>query len=241
MQIVTWTGNTYIHYCFPGLSAMRGNAAPEHTDSALKHHPPLWEKTAASQPQDGILCCGREQGCSHTPKGSPPKDAEVNLQEQFGHQKNCFRTSLVVQWIRQGTRVWSLVRQDPGRRNLLPTPVFLLENPVARGAWKAAVHRVAQSRTRLKWLSSSNSQQDPTCAKHLSLCATTTDPILWGPRAATDDPVCCSYWGLWVPSPCSTRRSHRSGKCARHSEEQPGLPHQGRPLDNTEHPATKRR
>ena len=28
-----------------------------------------------------------------------------------------------------------------------------LENPMDRGAWRAAVHRVAKSRTRLKWLS----------------------------------------------------------------------------------------
>ena len=31
-----------------------------------------------------------------------------------------------------------------------PTPVFLLESPIERGAWQATVHRVAQSQTRLK-------------------------------------------------------------------------------------------
>ena len=40
------------------------------------------------------------------------------------------------------------------RRKWQPTPVFLLENPMDRGACWAAVHGVAQSRTRLKWLSS---------------------------------------------------------------------------------------
>ena len=34
-----------------------------------------------------------------------------------------------------------------------------LENPVDRGAWWAAVHRVAQSRTRLQRLSSSSSSR----------------------------------------------------------------------------------
>ena len=41
------------------------------------------------------------------------------------------------------------------RRIWQPTPVFLLENPRDRGAWWAAVSGVTQSRTQLKWLSSS--------------------------------------------------------------------------------------
>ena len=42
------------------------------------------------------------------------------------------------------------------RREWQPTPVFLLENPRDRGAWWAAICGVAQSWTRLKWLSSSS-------------------------------------------------------------------------------------
>ena len=45
------------------------------------------------------------------------------------------------------------------RRKWQPTPVFLSENPRDRGAWWAAVYGVAQSRTRLKWLSSSSSSR----------------------------------------------------------------------------------
>ena len=45
------------------------------------------------------------------------------------------------------------------RRKWQPTPVFLLGESQGRGACCAAVHWVAQSRTRLKWLSSSNSIQ----------------------------------------------------------------------------------
>ena len=40
-----------------------------------------------------------------------------------------------------------------GEGNGNPFQYSYLENPVDRGAWRAAVHRVAQSRTRLKRLS----------------------------------------------------------------------------------------
>ena len=43
------------------------------------------------------------------------------------------------------------------RRKWQPTPVFLLENPRDGGTCWAAVYGVTQSRTRLKWLSSSSS------------------------------------------------------------------------------------
>ena len=47
----------------------------------------------------------------------------------------------------QGSWVWSLVGEDPWRREWLLTPVICLENSMNRGAWWAAVHRVANSRT----------------------------------------------------------------------------------------------
>ena len=43
------------------------------------------------------------------------------------------------------------------RRKWQPTPVFLPGESQGWGAWWAAVYGVAQSRTRLKWLSSSSS------------------------------------------------------------------------------------
>ena len=49
----------------------------------------------------------------------------------------------------QETRVPSLSREDPRRRKWQPTPLFFLENPMDRGAWRATVHGVAQSWTRL--------------------------------------------------------------------------------------------
>ena len=47
-----------------------------------------------------------------------------------------------------------------GGGNGNPLQYSCLENPRDRGAWWAAVHGVAQSRTRLKWLSSSSNVGD---------------------------------------------------------------------------------
>ena len=44
------------------------------------------------------------------------------------------------------------------RRKWQPTPVFLPGESQGQGAWWAAVYGVTQSRTRLKWLSSSSSR-----------------------------------------------------------------------------------
>ena len=49
-------------------------------------------------------------------------------------------------------RMWST-----GEGNGKPLQYSCLENPVDKGAWRAAVHGVAQSRTRLKRFSSSSS------------------------------------------------------------------------------------
>ena len=49
-----------------------------------------------------------------------------------------------------------------GEGNGNPLQSSCLENPRNRGAWWAAVYGVAQSRTRLKWLSSSSSSSSST-------------------------------------------------------------------------------
>ena len=46
------------------------------------------------------------------------------------------------------------------RRKWQPTPVFLPGESQGRGAWWAAVYGVSQSRTQLKWLSSSSRSSD---------------------------------------------------------------------------------
>ena len=51
-----------------------------------------------------------------------------------------------------------VVIQDLGEGNGNPLQGSCLENPRDGGAWWAAVSGVAQSRTRLKWLSSSSSR-----------------------------------------------------------------------------------
>ena len=48
--------------------------------------------------------------------------------------------------------------RSPGEGNGNPLLYFCLENPIGGGAWQATVHGVAQSRTRLKRLSSSSSK-----------------------------------------------------------------------------------
>ena len=56
------------------------------------------------------------------------------------------------------SRVETLSWEDPsGEGNGNPLQYSCLENPMDGGAWWAAVYRVVQSRTRLKWLSSSSS------------------------------------------------------------------------------------
>ena len=51
------------------------------------------------------------------------------------------------------------------RRKWQPLQCSCLENPRDRRAWWAAVYGVAQSRTRLKWLSSSSSSKQNTTGK----------------------------------------------------------------------------
>ena len=48
-------------------------------------------------------------------------------------------------------------RRSPGGGHGNPLQCTCLENPMDRGAWWAVVYGVTQSRTRLKWLSSSSS------------------------------------------------------------------------------------
>ena len=49
----------------------------------------------------------------------------------------------------QEMQVGSWVGKIPWRRALQPTPVFLVGNPMDRGAWQATVHGVTKDRTQL--------------------------------------------------------------------------------------------
>ena len=62
------------------------------------------------------------------------------------------------------------------RRKWQPTPVFLPGESQGRWAWWAAVYGVAQSRTRLKWLSSSSSRMSTFT---LAISCLTTSNLPW--------------------------------------------------------------
>ena len=55
---------------------------------------------------------------------------------------------------------WATSLSGIGEGNSNPFQCSCLENPRDRGAWWAAIYGVAQSRTWLKWLSSSSSSTD---------------------------------------------------------------------------------
>ena len=79
---------------------------------------------------------------------------------------------------------WATSLSCIGEGNGNPLQCSCLENPGDGGAWWAAIYGVAQSRTRLKWLSSSSSSNAPTnpCYHHID--------------AAYD---CCMYYQLSNP------------------------------------------
>ena len=76
-------------------------------------------------------------------------------------------------------QVPSLGRKDPLEDSVATTPVFFLENPMDEGAWWATVHRVTQSRTRLKRLGTQG------------LLGTLAKPVFLG------ECVSCSVTRLW--------------------------------------------
>ena len=86
-----------------------------------------------------------------------------------------------------------------GEGNGNPLQCSCLENPRDRGPWWAAIYGVAQSRTRLKWLSSSSS----VCA-HACVCVLSSYPFLcwWAFRLIPCLGYCkqCGneYWGAFI-------------------------------------------
>ena len=65
--------------------------------------------------------------------------------------------SMGLNWIFWANLLIGLPRLPCGEGNGTPLQYSCLESPMDGGAWKAAVHGVAEVRTRLKWLSSSSS------------------------------------------------------------------------------------
>ena len=86
-------------------------------------------------------------------------------------------------------------RKDPLEEDGHPLQCSCLENPMDRGAWRATVHGVAKSRTRLKWLSthththtSFQHKKERMCTmtndltSHLSLCSRPATPSCNSPH-----------------------------------------------------------
>ena len=88
-----------------------------------------------------------------------------------------------------------------GEGNGNPLQCSCLENPRDGGACWAAVYGVAQSRTRLKWLSSSNSSS----SHNYWDCAL--------------EPKSCSYWSLHALEPVLHKGEHCNEKRSHHSKE----------------------
>ena len=60
----------------------------------------------------------------------------------------------------QKTRVWSLGLEDPLEEGLAThSSILAWKNPMDRGTWQAIVHRVTESQTHLKWLSTSTQER----------------------------------------------------------------------------------
>ena len=88
-----------------------------------------------------------------------------------------------------------------GEGNGNPLQCSCLENPRDGGAWWAAIYGVAQSRTRLKWLSSSSSSSRE------------TGPMCHNYWIHALEPASRSYWSLArLESVLRSKRSHRKEK-----------------------------
>ena len=70
------------------------------------------------------------------------------------------------------------VGKIPWRRAWQPTPIFLPENPMDRGTWRATVHGVAKSQTQLKWLRMHAVQPKITLALSAVICWSHSS-LLW--------------------------------------------------------------
>ena len=81
-----------------------------------------------------------------------------------------------------------------GEGNGSPLQCSCLENPRDGGAWWAAVYGVAQSRTRMKWLSSSSSQLDWVC---LQGCFFQEEISIWIIGLNKKDPH-SPMWTYWL-------------------------------------------
>ena len=109
---------------------------------------------------------------------------------------NNFRLSLggasgeepACQFRRHKIQVHSVGREDPPEEGMATHSC--LENPMDRGDWQAAVHRVTKSQTWLKW----HSTHTPFLSAHCHSALT-----VFRIRGSFDKPYCFTLWpsGVW--------------------------------------------
>ena len=129
--------------CFPGflilvwqLTQNTGFSSRAPRQPCPGHHP----ESSLQAVQKGLLC---------------PAPLPFVLSEHAAHQARLLLSTFYGKepacqcrrHKRQGFDPW--VGKIPWRRQWQPTPAFLLENPLDRGAWWAAVPEVTQSHTQL--------------------------------------------------------------------------------------------
>ena len=105
---------------------------------------------------------GKEYTCNAEDPGSIPGSGR-SLGEGIGYLLQYPLASLVAQTVKTWPAMWetwvqSLDWEDPLEEDMvIHSNILAWRIPIDRGAWRAAVHRVAQSWTRLKQLNSSSS------------------------------------------------------------------------------------
>ena len=121
-------------------------------------------------------CGGYSRFCSVPSPGSQPVVAGTG--NYFAFIRNPSTLAWKIPWTEEPGRLWSMGSLRVGHDwatslscteegNGNPLQCSCLENPRDGGAWWAAVYGVAQSRTRLTWLSSSSSSRNPRCRSPL--------------------------------------------------------------------------
>ena len=129
----------------------------------LKPVPHLFE---FSQGASGFLgsSAGKESSCNEGDSCSIPGSGS-SPREGIGKPLQYSWAFLVAQKVKNPpamweTWVWSLGWEDPLEEGMATHfGILAWRIPMDRGAWRAIVHGVSKSQTRLKWLSSSSSRQ----------------------------------------------------------------------------------
>ena len=107
-----------------------------------------------------------------------------------------------------------------GEGNGNPLQCSCLENPRDRASWWAAMYGVAQSQTRLKWLSSSSKYK---CVLVTQSCLSLCNPMDYSPPVSSVHGILWARTPEWVAIP-SSRRSSCPGNWIQVSTLQEDLP-----------------